>query len=978
MSASPTSCAFISRATARARGLRDGDVVVAAIVGARSAKNGDGGASSGASKLDAPKTKTPSATVRIVALPGGAAAPGHVALPPATRERLGVTQGDRVAAVRLDSARRPREEGEGQTLVRLRPVASSRGEGTDTATASGTAHSDPRRDDRSAIGDEGGGGGSGVGSGSAAAGDAVSESADPGGVSARSTMALEPAHLAALGLSRSDCACLGGERDRDGDRFDAAARGLLARWVATQSRFRAPPDSNADANGDGSRPGEASAAAVDVPAVALVVPAATGSTIDVRVVGVDGATTAARFELDVRAPGGVAALTPELFGLAPDGAPLARDASDVGTPSDEVGTPSDDSRAPRVELSSTVSTAASVPRPSPASKLFGRAVTVDPFLGADASLDAVAPPGSSAAAVAADATARLIRALRGYPRDDSSSRTRTGSRTGSRTVASPRPPRPGGALLWGASGSGKSAAARAIARRLRDDPATLACVVSVDCGTLPRGDSRAAAAAFRAAATAASRRAPAVVVLDDVDAVAPADASDAGAGAPSPGTTVGEILSDLMDATSARGAPRVVWLATAASPESLAPATRFAGRLDFDGEIRAPEREGGREALVAAVADARGTPVAPGAARAAAKSAEGFAAGDLRAFVERAAHAAAAARLRNRRADGDAAARASERDSGRTSERDAASLAAVVAAPERSKRDQETETETYSGVADVFASGVSEEGVSRVSASLRARDFAEARSGLTSSATRALGARARGGVDGHPSPGPSSSSSPLDAVGGLADVKTALDEALSLPSRHASVFAEAPLRLAHGRASVRSPRVRQDAGGARRRRRRGFTVRLRERPRVAQQIHRTERGWRSRRVPPRRRRRAVRALLRRVRRHRAATRTRFHRRHRSRRQPISHRTRRRGGTRGRHRPRRHVQARSHRSRVVTPRSTRSIPPVSVSEPTRTTRRTPTSPPGFRRAPRATRARERRASTTSPRAPRGSRARICAP
>ena len=68
-----------------------------------------------------------------------------------------------------------------------------------------------------------------------------------------------------------------------------------------------------------------------------------------------------------------------------------------------------------------------------------------------------------------------------------------------------------------------------------------------------------------------------------------------------------------MDATSARGAPRVAWLATAASPESLAPATRLAGRLDFDGEIRAPERAGGREALVAAVADARGTPVAPGA-----------------------------------------------------------------------------------------------------------------------------------------------------------------------------------------------------------------------------------------------------------------------------------------------------------------------------------------------------------------------------
>jgi len=692
MSASPTSCAFISRATARARGLRDGDVVVLAAVGV---------ASSGVLKRDAPKS--PSATVRVVALPGNAAAAGHVALPPATRERLGVTQGDRVAAIPA-AARRPREEGEGGTLVRLKPVASrSEGGGGGRESEGGGGGSES----------EGGGGGS---ESVAAADTAAADTAAAG--STRAAAALEPAHLAALGQSRSDGARDGDEREGVGDRFDAAARGLLARWVATQSRFRAPPDSNANGDGDGdgddSRPGKATPK--------VVVPAATGSTMDVRVVGVDGATSTARFELDVRAPGGVAALTPELFTEREDFS----------------------HRAPRVEMSSTVTTAPVVPSLSPASKLFGRAVSVDPFLGADASLDAVAPPGSSAAAVVADAVARLVRALRSIPGEAFSASSRASSRfrTGTRF---PRPPRPGGALLWGASGCGKTAAARAVARRLRDNPDTLACVVTVDCGTLPRGDSRAAAAAFRAAATAASRRAPAVIVLDDVDAVAAAAAADAGAaaaaGAPTPGSTVGEILSDLMDATSARGAPRVAWLATAASPESLAPATRLAGRLDFDGEIRAPERAGGREALVAAVADARGTPVAPGAARAAAKRAEGFAAGDLRAYVERAAHAAAAERLRG-------------------------------------------------GSAESAESSGSGSG----SASLRARDFVEARSGLTSTATRALGARARGGVDGNSSPGSAS----LDAVGGLAEVKAALDEALSLPSRHASLFADAPLRLRTG------------------------------------------------------------------------------------------------------------------------------------------------------------------------------------
>ena len=695
MSASPTSCAFISRATARARGLRDGDVVVLAAVGV---------ASSGVLKRDAPKP--PSATVRVVALPGNAAAAGHVALPPATRERLGVTQGDRVAAIPA-AARRPREESEGGTLVRLKPVA-SRSEG-----GGGGRESEGGGGGRET---EGGGGGSEsvAAADTAAADTAAADTAAAG--STRAATALEPAHLAALGQSRS-------EREGVGDRFDAAARGLLARWVATQSRFRAPPDSNAggdaDADGDGddSRPGKATPK--------VVVPAATGSTMDVRVVGVDGATSTARFELDVRAPGGVAALTPELFGAE----------------TEDFSTEDVSHRAPRVEMSSTVTTAPVVPPLSPASKLFGRAVRVDPFLGADASLDAVAPPGSSAADVVADAVARLVRALRGFPSEAFSA--------SSRVTRFPRAPRPGGALLWGASGCGKTAAARAVARRLRDDPDTLACVVTVDCGVLPRGDSRAAAAAFRAAATAASRRAPAVIVLDDVDAVAAADAADAGAaaaaGAPTPGSTIGEILSDLMDATSARGAPRVAWLATAASPESLAPATRLAGRLDFDGEIRAPERAGGREALVAAVADARGTPVAPGAARAAAKRAEGFAAGDLRAYVERAAHAAAAERLRG-------------------------------------------------GSAENAESSGSGSGSGSGAASLRARDFEEARSGLTSTATRALGARARGGVDGNSSPGSAS----LDAVGGLAEVKAALDEALSLPSRHASLFADAPLRLRTG------------------------------------------------------------------------------------------------------------------------------------------------------------------------------------
>ena len=345
MSASPTSCAFISRATARARGLRDGDVVVLAAVGV---------ASSGVLKRDAPKP--PSATVRVVALPGNAAAAGHVALPPATRERLGVTQGDRVAAIPA-AARRPREESEGgRSCVSNRWRREAREAEVGAKAREAEVGAKPRE---------------------AEVGAKASPPPIPPPPIPPPPIPPPPVRLARRRRSSPRISRLWASRaprEGVGDRFDAAARGLLARWVATQSRFRAPPDSNAggdaDADGDGddSRPGKATPK--------VVVPAATGSTMDVRVVGVDGATSTARFELDVRAPGGVAALTPELFGAE----------------TEDFSTEDVSHRAPRVEMSSTVTTAPVVPPLSPASKLFGRAVRVDPFLGADASLDAVAPP----------------------------------------------------------------------------------------------------------------------------------------------------------------------------------------------------------------------------------------------------------------------------------------------------------------------------------------------------------------------------------------------------------------------------------------------------------------------------------------------------------------------------------------------------------------------------------------------------------
>jgi peroxin-1 len=74
-------------------------------------------------------------------------------------------------------------------------------------------------------------------------------------------------------------------------------------------------------------------------------------------------------------------------------------------------------------------------------------------------------------------------------------------------------------------------------------------------------------------------------------------------------------------------------------------------------------------------------------------------------------------------------------------------------------------------------------------------DFKDASVGLVPAPARALGGGSGSTLNARNEDG---DEDPLVRVGGLVDVKAALDDALSLPSRHPAIFGNAPLRLRTG------------------------------------------------------------------------------------------------------------------------------------------------------------------------------------
>lgn len=146
---------------------------------------------------------------------------------------------------------------------------------------------------------------------------------------------------------------------------------------------------------------------------------------------------------------------------------------------------------------------------------------------------------------------------------------------------------PKGVLLYGPPGTGKTLIARAVAHESNVH------FIHVNGPEIIDKFYGASEAQLRKVFEEAERKAPAIIFIDEIDAIA-AKREEMGGERQVERRVVAQLLA-LMDGLEARG--QVVIIAATNIPDSLDPALRRPGRFDREIEIGIPDKEGRREAL---------------------------------------------------------------------------------------------------------------------------------------------------------------------------------------------------------------------------------------------------------------------------------------------------------------------------------------------------------------------------------------------